>query len=482
MRRSLGKCGTGMISWSLTKMGYRIITNHRCWAAFGVGEMWLLLVSPICGLVSLYLTRYLATLLWPNDQKAIRLAPWFLFGTLLWGAFLNSAMFDTLLTACVLLAMSGLVKAARECRWQSWALFALGCGLGLLAKGPVVFVNTLIPFLSGILWSESAKNQPKRWYLYGSVAITGGILLALLWAVPAILSAGDKYGFTLLWHQTVDRVSNSFAHKRPVWWYLMLSPILLFPWFFWPRAWQCLFDREKYKDNWFRFCAIWFGSGIIAFSFISGKQVHYLIPLFPALALMLSKSLADQVMPVRPTDYLPYAVIAIFGAVLLILPQLHDLKLYHWLQDRKLWWAVLILITGLGAIGTIAYTGSISPYQMPMTVILALVFSLAGFFSSTGNAFHLRQAAQTLDGYLAKGDPIAWAGKYDGQLQFLLRLDQPMTVIDGSESETWLTSHRNGHVISIERGNKIGLESFCNDYWQYYREDKLCVRSIHQRT
>jgi len=448
------------------------------WPVFGVNELWLLLVAPLCALVCLYNMRYLAGLLWPDNLAASRMAPWFLFGCLLWGAFLNAAMFDTLLTACVLLAITGLVKASRDLRWQSWALFALGIGLGLLAKGPVIFAHILIPFLAGFLWSETIRNNLRRWYLQGFIALMIGIFLALCWAIPAITSAGDAYGGTLLWHQTIDRVTHSFAHRRPVWWYLMLSPALLFPWFFWPRAWQNLFKRELLKDLSFRFCLIWFVSGFIGFSLISGKQVHYLVPLLPALALLLGRVLPGGDIAVKPGDFLPYLMIAIFGLILMVLPLMPGIKLYHWLQNRQLWWALLVLLIGLGSIGMALKTRSISPYHISVSVIMMLTVSVAGFFSSTGNAFHLQQAAQQLEKFLKAGDPIAWAGKYDGQFQFLLRLKESMTVIEKTAINSWLQSHRNGRVISIENASAIPPKPLKIDYSQYYREEKLWIQSL----
>ena len=448
------------------------------WSLFGVNDLWLLLVSPLCALISLYQVRYLAGLLWPDNPVVIRMAPWWLFGSLLWGAFLNTVMFDTLLTVCVLLAMTGLIKAARDLRWQSWALYALGCGLGLLAKGPVVFVFILMPFLAGFVWSSTVRNNCRLWYIQGSVAIVTGIILALCWAIPAIISAGDSYGGTLLWHQTVDRMTNSFAHRRPLWWYLMLSPVIFFPWFFWPRTWRNLCKRELLKDFSFRLCLIWFATAFIGFSVISGKQVHYLIPLLPALALMLSRAMPDRLMDVKPNDFLPFLTILIFGLILLILPLIPGLKLYHWLQNRLAWWAFLIILTGLGGILTIAKTRSISPYHVSMAVLMVLAISLAGFFSSTGNAFHLRDAAQQLEVYRKLGDPIAWAGKYDGQFQFLLRSTEPMEVIDKNMIDSWLRSHPHGHVISIKKVSEESSQSLKIDYMQYYREDKLWIQSL----
>ena len=257
----------------------------------------------------------------------------------------------------------------------------------------------------------------------------------------------------------------------------MLSPVVLFPWFFWPRAWSNLFKRELLKDLSFRFCLIWFVSGFIGFSLISGKQVHYLIPLLPALALLLGRALPGHLVAAKPSDFLPFLMIVIFGVILLVLPLIPGIRLFHWLQSRQLWWAIVIILIGAGAIASIVKTRSISPYHVAMSVLMALTASLAGFFSSTGNAFDLRAAAQQLQIYRKAGEPIAWAGKYEGQFQFMLRATEPMEVIDKKAVGAWLASHHNGHVISIEKSDSIPQEPVYIEYEQYYREDKLWIQS-----
>lgn len=449
------------------------------WSVVGVNALWPLLVSPLCALLTLFMLRYLATLLWPGNTAIIRSTPWLLFGSLLWGAFLNAAMFDTLLTVCVLLAMTGLVKAAIDLRWQSWLLFALGCGLGLLAKGPVIFAHVLIPFLTARWWSTTVANNLLRWYLPGGIAIAVGVAIALCWAIPAITSAGDAYGGTLLWHQTVDRVTNSFAHRRPVWWYLMLSPVIFFPWFFWPRAWRSVFRHRLYQDLSFRFCLIWFASGFLLFSLISGKQVHYLLPLLPALALLVSRALADA--SPKPTlgDTFPYLVIIAFGLILLFLPAVPGLRLYHWLHSREIWWAVSVAGAGLGGMLFMIATRNASVPCLSLTVLIALTVSLAGFFQSTDNAFHLEQAARQLQIYRRAGDPIAWVGKYDGQFQFLLRMKEPLPVIDWQQIVPWLEAHPSGHVVLIKDSSRPFSPLLKVDYVQFYRESKLWIQSLH---
>ncbi len=450
---------------------------HLGWAVFGVNELWVLLISPFCALIALFNVRYLAVLLWPQRPDVARLAPWILLGSLLWSAFLNAAMFDTLLTVCVLLALTGLLKAARHLCWNYWGVYALGCGLGLLAKGPVVFVHSLIPFLTAPLWSPVVRQHIGRWYWQGSLAILAGIALALCWVIPAISAAGDGYGFTLLWHQTANRMSNSFAHKRVFWWYLMWSPVLLFPWILWPKAWRYVWQRANWQDLGFRFCLIWFVSGFLVFSMISGKQAHYLVPLLPALALLLARSLPDK-MRTGLGDYLPFLIIALFGLALLVLPVIAGIKPDGWILHRKIWWALLILLIGVAGMFWIGLRKQISACHLSITVLALLTISLFGFFASSGNAFHLQQAALVLQKYQNNAEPIAWVGGYHGQFQFLLRRRQPMPVIEKDAIDTWLQAHPRGHVIYTGKpAEAISLQAWHIDYQQAYKGKRLWVLS-----
>ena len=50
--------------------------------------------------------------------------------------------------------------------------------------------------------------------------------IGLGWALPAAAAGGEDYANHILWGQTAGRVVESFAHRRPFWWYLPLLPLL----------------------------------------------------------------------------------------------------------------------------------------------------------------------------------------------------------------------------------------------------------------
>ena len=76
----------------------------------------------------------------------------------------------------------------------------------------------------------SCKGRLGRWYL----DLLLGVLLgardrARLGAARGATSAARSTGSAIFWGQTAGRVSESFAHRAPWWYYLPLLPLILFP-------------------------------------------------------------------------------------------------------------------------------------------------------------------------------------------------------------------------------------------------------------
>ncbi|NJO84908.1 MAG: hypothetical protein HC828_20520, partial [Blastochloris sp.] len=66
-------------------------------------------------------------------------APVLIYGTII--------MFDMMLAACVTLAMIALLLFVKTGRFGFVLLFGLATGLGVLAKGPVILIHVLFPWL-----------------------------------------------------------------------------------------------------------------------------------------------------------------------------------------------------------------------------------------------------------------------------------------------------------------------------------------------
>lgn len=62
--------------------------------------------------------------------------------------------------------------------------------------------------------------------------------VVLSWALSSARIGGEAYAGNLLWHQSVDRLVQVADHAHPLWWYLLMLPVLLLPWSLWlPALW-----------------------------------------------------------------------------------------------------------------------------------------------------------------------------------------------------------------------------------------------------
>jgi 4-amino-4-deoxy-L-arabinose transferase-like glycosyltransferase len=434
------------------------------WAVFGVNEWWPRLVSPLFSLGGLYLTLSIARRLWPDDGPAQQNTLWILGASLLWMVFSTSAMFDVMLAFFVLIGMRGLLVAAEESMKRGFAWLAIAIGFGVLAKGPVILLHLLPAAVLAPWWALGIHGGTnwKRWYGAILLAVLGGAAIALAWAIPAAIHGGEEYRNAIFWGQTANRMVDSFAHKRPLWWYLPLLPLLLFPWLVWPGLWGRLaaFKREGLNRG-LRFCLAWMVPVFVSFSMISGKQIHYLVPLFPAFALFAGHLLARHK---AGGIWLPAMLSLLIGAVMIYFSVVGlpgELAIWGQLP----WWPGLLLI----AIALVMmWFGKVQNRGVPALAILgACVFALVQLYIAPGAApsYDMHPMANAIRQYQDRGIPVANDGGYHAQFHFAGRLRQPLTQLDSSEVLHWFEKNPTGvAVVYVSRKKEISESLFSQPY------------------
>lgn len=422
------------------------------WWLFGVNEWWPRWVGPICALINLGVTRHLAYKLWPEQAWVALTAPWILIATLLWTLFATSTMFDTLLTCCVLLGMLGLFEAAQGSLRKGWSFFALAIGLGLLAKGPVIFLHLWPTALLTLLWAPRQRSAHFVWLGYLLLASLAGIALALCWALPAAAAGGEEYASAILWHQTADRAVATKIHARSWFWYLPFVPLLLFPWISWPRFWQNLRLCNITGDQSLRFSLTWLLGGFVLFSLLPSKQLHYLIPLLPAFALVFARILTQIDTPRHiQAELLPAALIALVGLFLIFLPQIPSLAKLTWVQSVGPSWGLSVIALALALASATVYFHKLSAFALSATVVVSIFIGFIFFFSYTGLGYNLRPAALAIKSFTEQNIPVVFVGDYQGQFNFLGGFTQPLPVIETEQAALWAQQHPSGYLISLER-------------------------------
>jgi hypothetical protein len=238
-----------------------------------------------------------------------------------------------------------------------------------------------------------------------SLAVTGatlaGVAIALAWAIPAAKAGGPDYAKAIFIGQTAGRVVNSFAHRRPLWWYMPNLLWMLLHWAAWPFLWRSLKQARSShgfaSDSGLRLCTAIILPALIVFSLVSGKQVHYLLPEMPFVALAIARLVGNST----------------GGAA--------DNRV-----GRRVGWM------SLGALVAMAVTCSaVSPY--------------------IHDRYDLRPVATELSTVEQAGGSIAHEGRYAGQYTFLGRLRRPLVEIPPDSVAGWLTRHPNGRVVTYAR-------------------------------
>lgn len=470
---------------------------HAGWAIGGVSDVWPRILEVLLSTANLLLLAQLARQLFPNRPQVARLAPWVLAGLFFYFLFSLQIMFDLLVTACTLLSLIGLTH--RDLRGgfaPQWWLVAIGMWLGLLTKGPVALLHVAAPLLLAPLWLEAARSAPARWY--GRVALTLVAALALfaLWVVPVAVLGGEAYRQELLFTQTAGRVVSAFDHARPLWWYVTIAPLLLFPWLFWPATWRGFRLRGQTAEPGLRFLLLWLLPTLLAFSLVSAKQAYYLLPELAGFALWLAGSVAarEHRGDRRAHGWLPGVLLLLTGTLVALLPTLVALGYGD---------SVFLLDFASAGIGfglAIAALGGVLIFwrardagqaipRIALATLLATALLHGQFAASLWPRYDLQPAADQLAALAAQGKTLANRGKYEGQFNFLARLTRPIVEIDYDNGPPWAAQHPDDIVIDyvhieVARDFAAGapqplwIGAFRSDQLQIWRAgDWLAARS-----
>lgn len=430
------------------------------WKLFGVSTLWARLVAPLAGILALSGVAALARTMWPGDTRSRKWAPLITGSALVWAAFGSLFMFDTLLACSALLGLVGIFDAVERGRARGVFLLGLAITLGVLAKGPVILVHVLPAALLAPWWATPRDDRRWRsWYAATLGAVALGAVGALLWAVPAGMAGGEEYQRAIFFGQTAGRMTQSFSHARSIWWYLPILPALFFPWFVWPETWRAIGAlRAAPRDAGVRFCVASVGAGLAAFSLISGKQAHYLLPLAPACALLVARGLSSREAAPLRRPWLVAGVTAILAGVVLVAATTTRLaaRTLWWPHPPIAWgWAALTLVLAVMLIiwqrGRITRNAAVHSLAVT-TAVLLCALQLAAVRAAT-IPYDTSRMAVAVKAALAAGHPIAMVGTYNGEYHYPARLSGiRIEVVSATEAPAWLLANPAGLLLRYDRG------------------------------
>ncbi|PTX98630.1 glycosyltransferase family 39 protein [Opitutus sp. ER46] len=308
---------------------------------FGDGE-WVARVAPALFALGGVLLTYAATRRlygrWPGIAAAVVLGTSLFYYIMGRSLFLDMSV-SVLMSAtlfCFILAVRTPVSAGWGGGARRWFFYGLyiSAALATLTKGMIGFMVTgAVMFCWLLIFNQWRYLRPL--YLPSGVALF--LAVALPWHILAALRNETWVQRYIVYEHFERFLTPAASREGPPWYFIPIILVGLFPWvgFLWPavRAWFAggWKRRAEHADRWF--FVTWFGFIFLFFSVSSSKLPPYILPVFPALAVIFGRWIGSRFeraddAPVRGGTWL-FAAVAATLAVLVILavtqPKVADL-------------------------------------------------------------------------------------------------------------------------------------------------------------
>ena len=347
------------------------------------------------------------------------------------------------LAAIVLLWRGCLRTTGPTARWSirlAWIMM----GLGTLAKGPVALVLPLLAVLPSLLIARDAAAVRR---LFGPTGPLFYLAVTLSWFALFARRIGLESAIGILNRQTVERYADAWHQQHPLWFYLWRFPAGFIPWIlFLPPAIRLAWREGTGNPERRRatlFLCTWIAAIALFFSFATGKRGVYIIPLYPAAALIVGRLLAraigkddPEAAPERAAVLWPFAGWAGITAVLLVVLPVAALRRHPSLMVPGIAMAIVLCGGAFGGLLKLRRTRAAAALAWLTGSLVVTLLLCVGMVLPLENRYkNIRGFAEQVRPHLEAGAAFgatetrrdAWVF-YTGR--FAEMLDSPASVID----------------------------------------------------
>lgn len=268
--------------------------NALTFALFGLGEWQARLWSGLCGLFGIALVTYTGRRVfnpWVGTTAGLVLASSFW-----WAGLSHVNVLDMGLSGMMALSLCGVLLAQRddasESERRNWMLASWsGMALAFLSKGPIGIV---LPGAVLVLYTLVTR----QWQIWTRLHLIKGLLLFTVIAAPwfvLVWLRNPEHPHFFFIHENVERFTSKVHHREgPVYYFIPFLMIGIVPWL--GVLFQSLWAGRRDTSSGFRpkaMLMIWALFIFFFFSISSSKLPHYILPIFPALALIVASYLEN---------------------------------------------------------------------------------------------------------------------------------------------------------------------------------------------
>lgn len=402
-----------------TAIAYKVFGEHQ-WTS----RLWVSLT----GLAGVFLVWFAGGRLFGRD--AGRYAAIVLGSCMLYSLMAHINTLDMGVTFFMTLGIIGLLLAQQEstthqARWMWLAWSALG--FAVLSKG---LIGLVLPGAALVIYSALQRDIRVWKRMHWGMGLALFVLVTVPWFY-LVMKANPEFFQKFFIYEHFTRFTTKQLGRYQPWYYFV--PVMLFGMLPWTllmfdavlRTWKTSARADK-AFNPERFLLVWLIFVYVFFTISDSKLPSYLLPMFPALALLMGKQLATmaerrlfwQLVPVLPV-LVALLVTSVFASHFGDTQQQIQLyaKYAYWLMA-----ALLIWLLGLIAALVLLHRRN----KMPAVLILAFASLIAGQLGGSGyntiakerSAYYIAEAIRPM---VKPDEPFYSVGMYEQTLPFYLK-------------------------------------------------------------
>jgi 4-amino-4-deoxy-L-arabinose transferase-like glycosyltransferase len=255
-----------------------------------LNEFTIRLPSALLAIVGVLLTYGAGVVLWGVEAGLV--AALILATSFEWVRAAITARVDMTLTVFMVMAFLFflfLYRRRQVSRTAALVFFVL-LGLATLAKGPV---GALLPGLTVavFLWRQHDLRFLRQLHLVPGVVLL--VLVAGSWYGLAVWKGGGEFFVKQVLQENLlrffGRGEEGMGHEHPFYYFVPNLFLGMAPWsFFFPPLAVFLYQRRHtWAETGFRYLLLWTATVFLFYSAASSKRSVYILPLYPAVALLL---------------------------------------------------------------------------------------------------------------------------------------------------------------------------------------------------
>ena len=164
----------------------------------------------------------------------------------------------------------------------------------VLTKGLIGIVFPAIIIGIWVIWTGRFRQLLKQGHLFGCFSLFA--LIVTPWHVLVQMQHPEFFHFYFIEQHILRYTDQSIGHYEPVWFFIPYLLVGFAPWiFFLPQSISRAIRAARHQhDQSALYFLLWATLIFLFFSFSKSKLIPYILPIFPALAMITARYLAER--------------------------------------------------------------------------------------------------------------------------------------------------------------------------------------------